>query len=107
MAISVNFLQDVLATVFIAYVLFFFAKATLGHRDREILLAVVATVGTAGPICALYILRQLGTAIPLWLSQFDDGIVGVIMRLGIVVSCFTLAVWSPWERRHTTSGFAK
>ncbi len=104
MVISVHFLQNVLATVFLAYVLFFFAKATVVSREREILFALLATVVTAGPICALYFLRLLGAAIPPWLLLSDEAIVGLIVRLAVVVFCFTLAVWSPWDRRRATRG---
>jgi hypothetical protein len=101
LVISVHFLQNMLATVFLAYVLFIFAKATVVSRESDLLFAVVATVVAAGPICALCTFRLLGATIPQWLSLADDAIVGLIVRVGVVVLCFTLAVWSPWGRRPT------
>ncbi|HDR9105394.1 TPA: hypothetical protein QDB04_002235 [Burkholderia vietnamiensis] len=96
--LMLTILNNLLATFFLAYVLFFFAKETIVCYTTDHLLVCLATLVTTVPMWVASALHLLDVPTPGWLLFLDDS-AGVAIRLSLVVLCFTLAAWSPWEPR--------
>jgi hypothetical protein len=100
-----SILNDVLATVWLSYALFFFAKETVVCYTHNHMLVCLATLFTVTPMWASSALRLLEVEVPGWLMLLEAP-AGVAIRLSIVVLCYATAVWSPWEPRRTAQACA-
>ncbi|MEX3983957.1 hypothetical protein AB4Y45_33770 [Paraburkholderia sp. EG287A] len=96
---AVHFLNDALITIFLAHVLFFLAKQTHVYSEWDLALTCRAVGITVVPMSAAT-LSMLDVPVQGWLTLANEP-VGAAMRLCVVVLCFGLSAWSPWEQRTT------